>query len=87
MVLGFSPTVAELLDGARHRSLGILFAHEVTLDLGGVHVAVTGVGPNHTLGDTVFFVEEDRVLFTGDVVGRRRISNNHVATSQESRLE
>ena len=29
---------------------------------------VTGVGPNHTRGDTVMFVEEDRVLFTGDVV-------------------
>ena len=29
---------------------------------------VKGVGPNHTRGDTVMFVEEDRVLFTGDVV-------------------
>jgi len=26
------------------------------------------VGPTHTRGDTVFFVEEDRVLYTGDVV-------------------
>jgi glyoxylase-like metal-dependent hydrolase (beta-lactamase superfamily II) len=45
-----------------------LFDDEVRIDLGGVHVRVKGVGPNHTLGDTVMFVEEDRVLFTGDVV-------------------
>lgn len=65
---GFSPVVAELLDGARHRPPDILFDDEVTLDLGGVRVTVKGVGPNHTRGDTVIFVEEDRVLFTGDVV-------------------
>lgn len=65
---GFAPIVAELLDGARHREPDILFADEITLDLGGVRVRVTGAGPNHTRGDTVFFVEEDRVLFTGDVV-------------------
>jgi glyoxylase-like metal-dependent hydrolase (beta-lactamase superfamily II) len=65
---GFSPVVAELLDGARFRPADIVFADGITLDLGGVHVQVSGVGPNHTLGDTVFFVAEDRVLFTGDVV-------------------
>jgi glyoxylase-like metal-dependent hydrolase (beta-lactamase superfamily II) len=65
---GFSPIVAELLAGAEHRSPDILFEDEVTLDLGGVRVRIKGVGPNHTRGDTVFFVEEDRVLFTGDVV-------------------
>jgi glyoxylase-like metal-dependent hydrolase (beta-lactamase superfamily II) len=64
----FSPAVAELLAGARFRSVDTLFDDEVRLDLGGVHVRVIGVGPNHTRGDTVMFVEEDRVLFTGDVV-------------------
>ncbi len=38
------------------------------LDLGGVHVRAWGVGPTHTLGDTVFYVEEDKVLLAGDVV-------------------
>jgi glyoxylase-like metal-dependent hydrolase (beta-lactamase superfamily II) len=64
----FSPAIAELLAGARLREVDTLFDDEVRLDLGGVHVRVKGVGPNHTRGDTVMFVEEDRVLFTGDVV-------------------
>jgi glyoxylase-like metal-dependent hydrolase (beta-lactamase superfamily II) len=64
----FSPVNAELLAGARFREVDTLFDDEVRLDLGGVHVRVQGVGPNHTRGDTVMFVEEDRVLFTGDVV-------------------
>ena len=64
----FSPANAELLAGARFRAVDTLFDGEVRLDLGGVHVRVMGVGPNHTRGDTVLFVEEDRVLFTGDVV-------------------
>lgn len=63
-----SPVVAELLDGAEFRAPDVLFDDDVTLDLGGVRVRLTGVGPNHTLGDTVFWVEQDRVLFTGDVV-------------------
>jgi glyoxylase-like metal-dependent hydrolase (beta-lactamase superfamily II) len=65
---GFSPTLSELLDGAAFRDVDILFDDTITLDLGGVRVRIWGVGPNHTRGDTVFFVEEDRVLFTGDVV-------------------
>jgi glyoxylase-like metal-dependent hydrolase (beta-lactamase superfamily II) len=65
---GFSPTVAQLLDGARFRAVDIEFDDEIRLDLGGVHVRIWGVGPNHTLGDTAFFVEEDRVLFTGDTL-------------------
>jgi glyoxylase-like metal-dependent hydrolase (beta-lactamase superfamily II) len=63
-----SPAVAELLAGARFREVDTLFDAEVRLDLGGVHVRVIGVGPNHTRGDTVMLVEEDRALFTGDVV-------------------
>jgi glyoxylase-like metal-dependent hydrolase (beta-lactamase superfamily II) len=65
---GFSPVLAELLEGAAFRPVDILFDDEITLDLGGVRVRIWGVGPNHTRGDTVFFVEEDGVLFTGDVV-------------------
>ena len=65
---GFSPVVAEMLDGIEYTPADIVFPDELTLDLGGVHVRIIGVGPNHTIGDTVFFVEEDGVLFTGDVV-------------------
>jgi glyoxylase-like metal-dependent hydrolase (beta-lactamase superfamily II) len=65
---GFSAVVAEFLEGARFRPVDTLFDDELTIDLGGVHVRLFAVGPNHTRGDTVMFVEEDRVLFTGDVV-------------------
>jgi glyoxylase-like metal-dependent hydrolase (beta-lactamase superfamily II) len=65
---GFSPVLAGLLDGVEFRAPDILFDDPITLDLGGVRVVASGVGPNHTLGDTVFWVEGDRVLFTGDVV-------------------
>lgn len=64
----FSPVVAELLQGARFRDADVIIEDGVTLDLGGVHVRVWGVGPTHTRGDTAFFVVEDRVLFAGDVV-------------------
>jgi glyoxylase-like metal-dependent hydrolase (beta-lactamase superfamily II) len=64
----FSPVVAELLAGARFRRVDTLFDQEHTVDLGGVRVRLMGAGPNHTRGDTVMWVEEDRVLFTGDVV-------------------
>jgi glyoxylase-like metal-dependent hydrolase (beta-lactamase superfamily II) len=65
---GFSPAVAELLKGASFRPADIVFDEGLTLDLGGVHVRMWGVGPTHTNGDTVFYVEEDKVLFAGDVV-------------------
>jgi glyoxylase-like metal-dependent hydrolase (beta-lactamase superfamily II) len=64
----FSPALKKLLDGARFRPADIVFEDAIVLDLGGVRVRVWGVGPNHTLGDTAFFVEDDRVLFTGDTV-------------------
>ena len=49
---GFSPSIAELLKGARFRRADILFDGSITLDLGGVHVRVWGVGPTHTRGAT-----------------------------------
>ena len=64
----FSAVVADLLEGVEYRAPDILFEDSVTIDLGGVKVVASGVGPNHTLGDTVFWVEGDQVLFTGDVV-------------------
>ena len=64
----FSPTVAALLSKASYRKPDTVFDDELTLDLGGLHVRLAGVGPAHTLGDTVMYVEEDKVLLTGDVV-------------------
>jgi glyoxylase-like metal-dependent hydrolase (beta-lactamase superfamily II) len=64
----FSPAVAKLLEGETFRAPDVVFDDEMTVDLGGVQVRILGVGPNHTRGDTSFFVVEDRVLFTGDTV-------------------
>ena len=59
---------ADLLKDAARRPADITFDREYTLDLGGVRVRCVLVGPTHTRGDTGFFVEEDGVLFSGDVV-------------------
>jgi glyoxylase-like metal-dependent hydrolase (beta-lactamase superfamily II) len=65
---GRSPLTAELLKDAARRPANITFDRDYAIDLGGVHVRCVLVGPAHTRGDTGFFVEEDRVLFAGDVV-------------------
>jgi len=64
----------ELLSGVPYPTPDILFDREHRLDLGGVHVRLFWRGPEamHTRGDTMVFVEEDRVLFTGDVVMSQR---------------
>jgi len=66
-----SETLANLLEGASIRPADVLFDNHYSLDLGGATVTITAVGPAHTVGDTTFFIEEDRVLFTGDVAMRR----------------
>jgi glyoxylase-like metal-dependent hydrolase (beta-lactamase superfamily II) len=69
-----SALTAELLEGVAYPTPDILFDREHRLDLGGVHVRMMWRGPAtmHTRGDTMIFVEEDRVLFTGDVVMSQR---------------
>jgi glyoxylase-like metal-dependent hydrolase (beta-lactamase superfamily II) len=63
-----SPAIAEVLEGiTSFRAPAELFEREKTLDLGGVGVRLVKLGPGHTRGDTVFFVEQDRVLFSGDL--------------------
>jgi glyoxylase-like metal-dependent hydrolase (beta-lactamase superfamily II) len=67
-----SAAVAELLQGFRSfRPPAEVFERERTLDLGGVSVRLIRLGPGHTRGDTVFFVEQDRVLFSGDLAMHR----------------
>jgi glyoxylase-like metal-dependent hydrolase (beta-lactamase superfamily II) len=41
---------------------------KLTLDLGGVKVQIWHPGPGHTRGDTIAWVEEEKVLFSGDLV-------------------
>ena len=69
-----SPLNGELLNGVPYPKPDILFDREYRLDLGGVHARLLWRGPAamHTRGDTMIFVEEDRVLFTGDVVMSQR---------------
>jgi glyoxylase-like metal-dependent hydrolase (beta-lactamase superfamily II) len=70
---GRSPAMAELLAGVQYPVADILFDTEHRLDLGGVNVRLfTKATPLHTRGDTLIWVEEDRVLFSGDLVMSRR---------------
>jgi len=63
-----SPVVAEVLHSfTSFRKPDELFDSEKVLDLGDVHVRMIRLGPGHTRGDSVFFVEEDLVLFPGDL--------------------
>jgi glyoxylase-like metal-dependent hydrolase (beta-lactamase superfamily II) len=66
-----SPLVADLLKDAQFRKADILFDREHTIDLGGVRVRLLSLGPTHTRGDTIVWVEGDRILFAGDVVMNR----------------
>lgn len=63
-----SPVTADLLTDAARRPADVTFDRDYMLDLGGLRVRFVLVGPTHTRGDTGLFVEEDRVLFAGDVV-------------------
>jgi glyoxylase-like metal-dependent hydrolase (beta-lactamase superfamily II) len=65
---GFSPGIAALLEDAPVRRADVLFDREHVIDLGGVRVRLLALGSTHTPGDTMAFVEQDRVLFAGDVV-------------------
>ena len=77
------PVHAEVLQGATGRKADITFDRQHTLDLGGVRVRMAVVGPTHTRGDTVFFVEGDNVLFAGDVV----MNESFVAANQNSSMK
>ena len=48
-----------------------LFDGEMKLDLGGVTARLFCLGPAHTQGDMLIFVEEDSVLIPGDIVESR----------------
>jgi glyoxylase-like metal-dependent hydrolase (beta-lactamase superfamily II) len=58
----------ELLQVVKFRTPDILFDLEAKLDLGGVTARLFWLGPAHTKGDEIIFVEEDSVLIPGDIV-------------------
>jgi cyclase len=63
-----SPVIAGVLkDVTGFRKPAEIFEREKLLDLGGVRVRILRLGPGHTRGDTVAFVEGDGVLFSGDL--------------------
>ena len=89
---GRSALTAELLNGVAYPTPDILFDREYRLDLGGVHARLFWRGPAamHTRGDTMIFVEEDRVLLTGDVVMSQRFlaaQNTSSITTWRSTLD
>jgi glyoxylase-like metal-dependent hydrolase (beta-lactamase superfamily II) len=61
---------AELLKDANFRKADITFDKDYDLDLGGVHAKLTAMGANHTAGDSIIWIESDRVLFSGDIAMR-----------------
>jgi glyoxylase-like metal-dependent hydrolase (beta-lactamase superfamily II) len=61
---------AELLKDANFRKADVTFEKDYDLDLGGVHAKLTAMGANHTTGDTIIWIDSDRVLFSGDIAMR-----------------
>lgn len=84
---GMSPLHAELLNNVQFRKPDLLFDSEYRLDLGGVNVVFRALGPTHTRGDTIVFVEQDRVLFAGDIVMSQRFLAFGAQSSGETWLK
>src|SRR3972149_1668362 len=72
---GRTPVMGDLLRGAPFRKADISFDKTHELDLGGVKATLLAVGPTHTRGDTVVWVEDERdgVIFAGDVIMNQTI--------------
>jgi len=52
-----------------------VFDREVKLDLGGVTARLMWLGPAHTAGDELIFVEPDSALLAGDIVENKLVPN------------
>jgi glyoxylase-like metal-dependent hydrolase (beta-lactamase superfamily II) len=71
----FSAQSKELLQDVKLRPPDITFDKELKLDLGGVTARLMWLGPAHTLGDELIFVEQDSVLIPGDIVQDKIVPN------------
>jgi glyoxylase-like metal-dependent hydrolase (beta-lactamase superfamily II) len=72
---GFSAQSKELLQDVKMRPPDIVFDKELKLDLGGITVRLMWLGPAHTQGDEIIFVEPDSVLIPGDIVQDKIVPN------------
>jgi len=63
----------ELLKDVKLRKPDIVFDKEAKLDLGGVTARLFWLGPAHTIGDELIFVEGDKTLISGDVVQNKLV--------------
>ena len=66
-----SPVHAELLRPVKMRQPDFVFGDFVEINLGGVTARVFTLGPAHTRGDAFVLVQEDNLLFGGDVITNR----------------
>src|SRR5262249_25286692 len=64
-----------LLKDVHFRMPDVLFEGDMKVDLGGVTVRMFWVGPAHTIGDQLIFVEQDRTLIPGDIVQNKLVPN------------
>lgn len=75
MFRSFSAQSRELLADVKLRPPDIVFDKELKLDLGGVNARLMWLGPAHTQGDELIFVEPDSTLLTGDIVQDKIVPN------------
>jgi glyoxylase-like metal-dependent hydrolase (beta-lactamase superfamily II) len=75
MFRSFSAQSRELLQDVKLRPPDIMFNKEIKLDLGGVTARLMWLGPAHTLGDEIIFVEPDSTLIPGDIVQDKIVPN------------
>jgi len=71
----FSAQRRELLQDVKLRTPDIVFDKEIKLDLGGVTARLMWLGPAHTRGDEIIFVEPDSTLIPGDIVQDKIVPN------------
>jgi glyoxylase-like metal-dependent hydrolase (beta-lactamase superfamily II) len=67
MFRGFGPHVAAALEGTRLVPPVRIYRGSLELDLGGRSVRLEEIGPAHTGGDQIIWLEQERILFTGDL--------------------
>lgn len=72
---GISAQSRELLQDVKMRPPDIVFNKELKLDLGGVTARLMWLGPAHTEGDEIIFVEPDSALIPGDIVQDKIVPN------------
>jgi glyoxylase-like metal-dependent hydrolase (beta-lactamase superfamily II) len=72
---GISAQSKELLQDVKLRPPDIVFDKEIKLDLGGITARLMWLGPAHTQGDEIIFVEPDSVLIPGDIVQDKIVPN------------